>query len=55
MSENEMVDVVACGYEWICPICDTYHRIISFPKNPVVVCDACETTVKLNSPKHAYD
>jgi uncharacterized protein (DUF983 family) len=48
-----VVDVIASGYEWICPACDTFHKIIEFPKNPIRRCSNCQIKVELNYPEHA--
>lgn len=48
-----VVDVIASGYEWICPECQTFHKIIEFPKNPVIQCSECGCKVELDLPEHA--
>ena len=52
-----VVDVIASGYEWICPddYCGTLNNLIAFPRNPVVVCSECGHKVELNIPEHARD
>lgn len=51
----EIVDVIANGYEWICPYCGHFHRIIEYPKQQVVLCSKCNMQVELDYPEHAYE
>lgn len=50
-----VVDVIASGYEWVCPDgdCNTLNEIIEFPRNPVVQCSECGKKVELDIPEHA--
>ena len=48
-----VVDVIASGYEWICPVCKELHTINEWPKNPIVQCPDCWLTVELDLPNHA--
>ena len=48
-----IVDVIASGYEWVCPECGILNEIIEFPRNPVVQCSECNKKVELDIPEHA--
>ena len=48
-----VVDVIASGYEWICPECGEMHDIIEFPRNPIIRCLDCNFKVELDLPEHA--
>ncbi|MCK5615776.1 hypothetical protein KAR91_78660 [Candidatus Pacearchaeota archaeon] len=48
-----IVDVIASGYEWICPECEEMHEVIEFPRNPIVRCPDCGFKVELDLPEHA--
>jgi len=50
-----IVDVIASGYEWVCPECGELHTIYEFPKNPIVRCPDCGCKVELNIPEHAME
>jgi hypothetical protein len=49
---DEFVDVIASGYEWICPIDETYHEEIEHTET--VRCKKCKRIFKTNPPEHAY-
>lgn len=46
-------DVVASGYEYSCPHCDHFNRIVGWKED--VTCNKCGAKVILNPPEHAYD
>lgn len=50
--EHTLVDVVASGYEWICPVCEVYHREIEH--NERLVCTECDEVFEANPPEHVY-
>lgn len=49
--EAETVDLVASGYEWICPNCDHFNHEIE--ANAEVTCRECGRTYETNPPEHA--
>ena len=49
---DEFVDVIASGYEWICPVCDYFNNEIEITKQ--VKCRGCKQTFKTNPAEHAY-
>lgn len=57
MSTNydiEIVDVIASGYEWVCPKCEKLNELISIPRNPLVQCK-CGYFSELDIAEHARD
>ena len=36
----ETVDIIASGYEWVCPCCNTLNRLIECPDEQVM-CQQC--------------
>lgn len=46
------VDIIASGYEWICPECETFNQEIEITET--VKCCSCKTTFETNPPEHAY-
>ena len=53
MEEHETVDIIASGYEWICPICETYNTNIECPE--IVTCEneKCRQSFFTKPPEHA--
>jgi hypothetical protein len=52
-AEKQSVDVIASGYEWVCPEpCGHYNREIAFSVE--VTCGKCGKTFEANPPNHAY-
>ncbi len=49
---TERVDIIASGYEWTCPTCDTLNKEISCPE--VVTCsrEDCRVSFFTDSPEH---
>jgi hypothetical protein len=45
------VQLIASGYEWICPKCDTLNHEIETTET--VECDECETTFEVEDYHHA--
>lgn len=52
---NEPVDIIASGYEWICPKCQSYNSLIAW--QPSVTCrnPQCAESFPTNVPEHAID
>jgi hypothetical protein len=51
----EHVDLIATGYEWLCPACpegNGYQRIAEITE--FVTCGVCGTTFETAPPEHAY-
>lgn len=46
------VDVIASGYEWICPNCNSLNKEIEFKEH--YICNFCRESVDTSSPEHAY-
>lgn len=52
----ETVDLIASGYEWVCPHCDGrgYHSIRhEIEVTPTVTCPACDITYEVRDFEHA--
>jgi rubrerythrin len=45
------VDIIASGYEWICPICGHYQKEIEVLE--IVTCNICGESFFTNPPEHA--
>ena len=48
----ETVDIIASGYEWICPKCGWFNREIEITET--VECADCERVFETNPAEHAY-
>jgi len=48
----EKVDIIANGYEWICPDCKHYQQEIEWTE--IVQCNDCSHQFETNLPEHAY-
>lgn len=48
----ESVDIIASGYEWVCPICEHYNEEIEITEK--VTCVGCNEIFETNPPEHAY-
>jgi len=48
----ETVDIIASGYEWICPECGRFNTEIEITET--VICEECGTEFETNPPEHAY-
>ena len=49
----ERVDVIASGYEWICPQCDSFNKVIAYVET--VECRGCNEKFETNMPEHCFD
>ena len=47
------VTVVASGYEWICPKCETLNAEIEWSEN--LQCSMCEEVFEADPPVHVYE
>ena len=47
----ETVEMIAAGYEWICPKCDQLNRMIEWRE--WVTCENCHGDFPANPPEHA--
>lgn len=51
----DSVDIIASGYEWICPECNTLNNEIEYPRGTVRCCNLqCKTDFECEPPEHAY-
>lgn len=46
------VDIIASGYEWICPDCDTLNRVNGLTE--IVKCGCCGREFETNPPEDAF-
>lgn len=51
--EQQTVELVASGYEWLCPACETLNHEIEVTTQ--VTCNACGATFETDPPEHAYE
>ena len=51
VKEIKTVDIIASGYEWICPECGADHDEIEWMT--IVTCSNCNTEFQTNPPEHA--
>ena len=49
---TEIVDIIACKYEWLCPRCSTENNEIEH--TTVVTCGECGISFLTGLPEHAY-
>lgn len=47
------VDLIASGYEWICPNCENLNNEIEVTLE--VRCSDCKRTFRTHPPEHAYE
>jgi DNA-directed RNA polymerase subunit RPC12/RpoP len=47
------VDIIASGYEWVCPSCGRFNTEIEVKE--IVQCPGCEEKFEINPPEHAYN
>jgi hypothetical protein len=50
--EYETIELIAAGYEWICPTCDLNNKEIEV--NETVQCKSCERQFEVADHEHAY-
>jgi hypothetical protein len=50
-NQENTVDLIASGYEWICPHCERYNLEIEVTSR--VTCVGCGKTFETNPPEHA--
>lgn len=48
------VDIIASGYEWICPVCEEYNLFMEIPKEDLVKCGSCGEIARSGTAEHAY-
>lgn len=48
---DTQADLIASGYEWICPACSHFNKVIEWL--PSVTCSKCHNTFDSNIPEHA--
>lgn len=49
--EQEGVELIASGYEWVCPICETFNQVIEVSE--VVKCKKCQLEFTVKDYYHA--
>jgi len=49
------VDVVASGYEWECPICETLNTMCDYPATQKLTCSHCASEFDAELPEHCID
>jgi len=47
-------DIIASGYEWMCPECGILNRFMEIPKHDYVECGDCGALAKAEPAEHAY-
>lgn len=52
--QKETVDIIASGYEWICPECETLNEVIEYPKTGMVQCEGCGKGFCTDLPEHCF-
>lgn len=52
LEDFESVNLIAGGYEWTCPICNSLNEEIEATET--VNCKGCNTTFKTNPPDHCF-
>lgn len=61
MMKLKVVDLIACGYEWECPKCKKYQRVIAIPGTDMefgvqtLVCKSCQEKFELGAVNDAYE
>lgn len=51
--EPESVSLIASGYEWECPHCDTWNKAIEILEQ--VTCRKCKRTYPVDGTDHAWE
>ncbi len=52
VEQSKTVNVIASGYEWVCPTCKTFNRTIEHTE--IVTCESCKLSFKTDLPEHCY-
>ena len=50
----EEVELIASGYEWICPKCGGFNTHYEIPPGDIIECRFCKTKFKIKDFFHAY-
>ncbi|KKN77477.1 hypothetical protein LCGC14_0360360 [marine sediment metagenome] len=50
----ETVDIIASGYEWICPECERFNTEIEITETVICEAPTCKAEFKTNPAEHAY-
>ena len=50
---EKYVDLIASGYEWTCPECECFNKIMGV--SPTIECDNCSKEFEVGEVHHAYD
>lgn len=53
MNKKQTVEIIASGYEWICPKCDSLNKDIEVKES--VKCEYCHKEFKTGYPRHAFE
>lgn len=53
MSQQASVDLIASGYEWICPLDSTFNKTIEVKDE--VKCPSCGKMYEVGNFEHAYE
>lgn len=53
MEEMEQVDLIASGYEWVCPNCELLNKEIEIPHSERVECNNCGEKYEVSGHFHA--
>ncbi len=49
---TEPVDIIASGYEWMCPTCETL--VLEIEHTEIVTCSECNKSYYTSPPLHAH-
>lgn len=52
MTEKDTVELIASGYEWVCPKCKAFKKEIEITEE--VFCNNCMTRFVVDNYHHAY-
>jgi len=53
--EGKEVELIASGYEWTCPNCDTLNKEMEIPNDETVRCSYCKNRYKISNYAHAQE
>lgn len=51
--QMETVDLIASGYEFVCPYCDALNKLIEVPSDLIVRCKKCGKRANVSDYHHA--